>query len=578
MEPLIAPKEDKNAAKPIRNDINGKPTPEKASIINLAKQRAQRKLYEYAPRERKGAKLSTVRTLLELFSDLCSDIAGRKRYQRYLERNDRLRRVAGQIFLLGNIGFGLFYIAWFSSVINWDVWYVSVPFVFAEIVGLLTSTYFAIIIWYPRYHRPEGVSWNSTPSVDVFITTCGEPVSVLQRTIAAAIQIDYPKKRLCVLDDAASPAVKMLAEHSGCHYIARADHSHAKAGNLNYGLTQTHGEFVLVLDADQIPDRDILEKLVNYFKFPDLAFVQSAQRFVLPEGDPFGNSDELFYKVMQPGKDNDNAAFSCGSGVVYRRAALESIGGFSSWNLVEDVHTSMNLHAKGWKSIYHNYPLTTGTAPADIHSVYKQRQQWATDSLRLLFWDNPFKYAGLNLKQKLQYVQVGFVYLVAGFAMPIYFLIPSWSLLTGNFLANAPILDYASYRGLYFLFTLLALTILEHPADSRKPYKIWAGLFPIFVKATIAALRSKSQKPRYVVNGKLPDNPRLTQRLKAIVPQMSIILLTIVSIVYSLELDTLPMELFLVNAVWGSWVIWSLSAICSAAVKRKQFPRNIGPA
>ena len=505
-------------------------------------------------------------------------IVGQKPYERHLESKDRLRRATGQIFLLGNVGFGLLYIFWFFSVLNWSVWYISIPFLIAEIAGLITATYFAGIIWHPRFHRPEGLSWDQTPSVDVFVTTCGEPLTILQRTLTAVAQIDYSRKKVYILDDAASPGVKMLAEQNGCHYIARTDHANAKAGNLNHGLSQTHGEFFLTLDADQIPDRDIIARLVSYFKFSKVGFVQSAQRFVLPDGDPFGNSDELFYKVMQPGKDNDNSAFSCGSGVVYRRAALESVGGFSTWNLVEDVHTSMKIHAKGWKSIYHNHPLTTGTAPADVLNVYKQRQQWATDSLRLLFWDNPFKYAGLTLKQKLQYFQLGFVYLISGFAMPIYFLIPSWSLLTGQFLADAPVTDYMFYRGLYFLFGILALTILEHPADSRKPYKMWAGLFPIFVKATIAALRSKTHKPRYAVNGKLPDNPSLLQRIKAIVPQMSFIFLTLASIAFSLQLKTLPMELFLVNGLWGCWVIWSLSGICTAAVKPKQFSQSVGPA
>ncbi|MGE5302608.1 MAG: glycosyltransferase [Alphaproteobacteria bacterium] len=478
------------------------------------------------------------------------------------------------MFLLGNVGFGLIYIVWFSSVINWDVWYVSVPFVFAEIAGLLTSTFFAIIIWYPRYHRPEGLSWNHTPTVDVFIATCGEPITVLQHTIAAANQLRYRRKKVYLLDDAGSPAVKALTERSGCHYIARPEHSHAKAGNLNYGLAHTDGEFVLVLDADQIADPDILERLINYFKFPDVGFVQSAQRFQLPPGDPFGNSDELFYKVMQPGKDNDNSAFSCGSGVIYRRAALETIGGFSTWNLVEDVHTSMKLHAKGWKSIYHNHALTTGTAPTDICGVYKQRQQWATDSLRLIFWDNPFRYPGLTLKQKFQYFQVGFVYLISAFVMPIYFLIPSWSLLTGHFLARAPVVDYALFRGVYFLFTLLALVILEHPADSTKPYKIWAGLFPVFIKAAFTALRSKSKKPRYVVNGKLPNKLEPARRLESILPQLAIILLTFISIVYSLHLKTLPTALLVVNGLWGCWVIWSLSGICYAALKRNDIPQN----
>jgi cellulose synthase (UDP-forming) len=505
-------------------------------------------------------------------------IVNKKTYERYLEREDRLRRATGQIFLLGNVAFGLLYIFWFFSVLNWSVWYISLPFLMAEIAGLITATYFAGIIWHPRYHRPEGLNWDQTPSVDVLITTCGEPLTILQRTLTAVTQSDYARKKVYVLDDAASAGVKTLAEQNGCHYIARTDHADAKAGNLNHGLSQTQGEFILTLDADQIPDKDIIRRLISYFKFANVGFVQSAQRFVLPDADPFGNSDELFYKVMQPGKDNDNSAFSCGSGVVYRRAALESIGGFSSWNLVEDVHTSMKLHAQGWKSIYHNHPLTTGTAPADIFNVYKQRQQWAIDSLRLLFWDNPFKYAGLTLKQKLQYFQLGFVFLISGFAMPIYFLIPSWSLLTGQFVANASVADYIFYRGLYFLFGILALTILEHPADSRKPYKMWAGLFPIFVKATIAALRSKRHKPRYVVNGKLPDNPSLIQRFKAIVPQMSFIFLTLVSIAYSLQLKTLPMELFLVNGLWGCWVIWSLSGICTAAVIPKKFSQSVGPA
>jgi hypothetical protein len=63
------------------------------------------------------------------------------------------------------------------------------------------------------------------------------------------------------------------------------------------------------------------------------------------------------------------------------------------------------------------------------------------------------------------------------------------------------------------------------------------------------------------------------QRFKAVLPQLSIILLTIVSIAYSYELKTLPTGLFLVNALWGCWVIWSLAGICSAAIKRKRFPR-----
>ena len=40
---------------------------------------------------------------------------------------------------------------------------------------------------------------------------------------------------------------------------------HAKAGNLNNALMQTHGDFVLILDADQIPSPEILDRTLGYF-------------------------------------------------------------------------------------------------------------------------------------------------------------------------------------------------------------------------------------------------------------------------------------------------------------------------
>ena len=65
-----------------------------------------------------------------------------------------------------------------------------------------------------------------------------------------------------------------------------------------------------------------------------MGYVQSKQAFFLPEGDPFYNSDKVFYETIQSSNDQANAVISCGSGVVYRRRALEEMGGFATWNLV----------------------------------------------------------------------------------------------------------------------------------------------------------------------------------------------------------------------------------------------------
>ena len=56
----------------------------------------------------------------------------------------------------------------------------------------------------------------------------------------------------------------------------------AKAGNLNFGLAGSTGELILVLDADQVADPQILHALAGYMRFPDVGFIQSRQLYVVP--------------------------------------------------------------------------------------------------------------------------------------------------------------------------------------------------------------------------------------------------------------------------------------------------------
>ena len=99
------------------------------------------------------------------------------------------------------------------------------------------------------------------PSVDLFIPTYNEPLTVIKPTILSAKNIDWPKDRLriYVLDDGRRPEIRDFAEQCGVGYITRADNSHAKAGNLNHALKQTTGEFVAVFDCDHVPTRSFLQ-------------------------------------------------------------------------------------------------------------------------------------------------------------------------------------------------------------------------------------------------------------------------------------------------------------------------------
>lgn len=502
-----------------------------------------------------------------------SDVLGTRVYFRFGEKEDRKRRLAGQFLTFITIGLGFLYLLWHFDFINWGFWY-SFVFFLAELIGLLLFEFFAFNAWFLRFHSPQGVPFEKPLSVDILITVAGEPVELLKETVEAAVQIDYPDKKVYVLDDKGNIEYQRIAEKFRCGYFAREDHSHAKAGNLNYAFRRTSGDLILTLDADQVPQPQIVNTLIGYFKFPLVGFVQTKQDFKVPKGDPFGNTDRIFYNVMQAGKDTDNAAFSCGSGVIYRRKALEEIGGFSTWNLVEDVYTSMLLHDRGWRSIYYNYPLTKGSAPAEIYGVYKQRKQWAADSLRMLFWNNPFYRKGLTFKQKLQYFNLGFVYLVAAFVMPIFFLAPILALLTNNFVLTVPVRSYVLHRFPYFVAMSVAYGIISYPTPYMRAFQMWTGLFPAFIHATWIALRSRKKKPSYQVNVKPIGKIEKKNPWLAILPQGGIILLSIFSVIYIFIKGVIAWDFYLLNFVWSIWSIWTMSGICLAAVGRHRWPEE----
>jgi cellulose synthase (UDP-forming) len=150
-------------------------------------------------------------------------------------------------------------------------------------------------------------------------------------TALAARDIRYPHHTF-VLDDGNREEMRQAAEQAGIGYITRTEEwrdrpRHAKAGNLNNALFLTEAEFLLILDADQIPSPEILDRTLGWFRDERVALVQTPQWFTnVTEADPLGSQAPLFYGPIQQGKDGWNAAFFCGSNAVLRREALMQAG------------------------------------------------------------------------------------------------------------------------------------------------------------------------------------------------------------------------------------------------------------
>jgi cellulose synthase (UDP-forming) len=341
--------------------------------------------------------------------------------------------------------------------------------------------------------RGRAAAGKPAGTLDVFVTVCGEPPEMVEETLLAALAIDYPHRtyllndgRLAGMDGWAE--IERLAERYGVTCFTRTDGLRGKAGNLNHALGRTSGDFVVTIDADHLAAPDLATETLGYFADDRIAFVCTSQLFQTTGGDVLNNREPLFYRFLQPAKDADSSAFSCGNGTVYRRTALASVSGFSEWNLVEDLHTSYVLHAAGWKSVYHAAPVTVGSAPQTASVFLRQRLRWATDSTRLLTRDSPLFKAGLSPMQRMHYLHTTSYYFLAG--LQLCFLIgPPLTVFLGLPIFNTgATVPYLLAAIPYFVAILLFLSV-HGDRNSSLPI-VQSALFsaPVYIVAAVRAI------------------------------------------------------------------------------------------
>src|SRR5229473_3371025 len=257
------------------------------------------------------------------------------------------------------VAVGLWYLGWRLKTFNPHAPIFSMLIYGAELFGFITALMHVFMCW--RLSERRAPPPRPGISVDVYIPTYSEPIDLVRKTALAAMAMDYPH-RTWILDDGRREAMRALATELGCEYLTRTDNAHAKAGNLNHALAGSSGELIAVFDADHAPRRDFLVKTLGYFEDTRVAFVQTPQDYYNLDSyqhrgthasHEIWTEQALFFRVIQRGKDCWNSAFFCGSCAVVRRSALERIGGFATGTITEDLHTSIRLHAAGFRSVYH---------------------------------------------------------------------------------------------------------------------------------------------------------------------------------------------------------------------------------
>jgi cellulose synthase (UDP-forming) len=270
-------------------------------------------------------------------------------------------------------------------------------------------------------------------------------------------------------------------------YVRRLTNHGAKAGNVNHALSLAKGDFFVILDADFVPKPLFLHETAPFFIDPKVAFVQTPQTYgnltsLVARG--AGYMQAVFYRFIQPGRNRFNAAFCVGTNVIYRRTAIDEIGGVVTDSKSEDVWTSLHLHERGWKSIYIPMTLAVGDAPETIEAYSKQQLRWATGGFEILFQHNPLSpKRKLTMDQRLQYLVTATHYLT-GIAPLLLILVPPMEI----FFNLRPMNLHISigqwllfYSGFYVMQIVVAFFTL---GSFRYEVLMLATVsFPIYVKA-----------------------------------------------------------------------------------------------
>ncbi|MET8153309.1 glycosyltransferase family 2 protein [Actinoplanes sp. NPDC049668] len=464
-----------------------------------------------------------------------------------------------RVAVLAALGVTLFYMIFLLNPAYRGNTWVWLLVLFAEGITIFNALamWWTVLAHTQQPDPPEVYAWRRRllsnelkPTIDVFITVYGEPLEIVLVTIRAARDMAV-EHRTWVLDDGSSDEVRDAAAREGVGYLRRKEHLHAKAGNINSALRRTDGEFVVILDADHIPSPDFLVRALPHMQDRGVAFVQTPQAFPSARGlvaEGSAESQKIFYELVLPGRNHFNAVFCVGTNVIFRRTALEEIGGMYIASNSEDIWTSIELHRAGWRSFFVPEVLARGLAPDSLLSYFKQQFRWAYGAFEVMLRGRLWRGKGLNLDQRFQYLLAGVNYLLSLAAL-ILMCLPAVYLLFGL----SPIRsDISTWLVHYAPFYLLIVLVTVMQLGGFKPAAIVTsiGAAPVHVKALFMAMFKR--KVRWSVTN---SGPTGLPGVELVLPHVALLLLNVVAVAVGISM--LPLRGTDVAAV-GLSIGWAL--------------------
>ncbi len=246
-----------------------------------------------------------------------------------------------------------------------------------------------------RAPSPAGRWPGPLPHVTVQLPIYNER-HVVERLIDAVCALDYPGGRLeiQVLDDSDDETAELIArlvrDHAGrgvrIEHVRRGARTGYKAGALAHGLVRARGEYVLVLDADFVPSRDLLRRMLPPFADPSVGMVQARWGHLDADASWLGRAQALMldahFHIEHAARQAGRLFFNFnGSAGLWRTRCIRDAGGWQSDTLTEDLDLSYRAQMRGWRFVYLPDVVVPGELPRTVRAFKSQQARWARGSI-----------------------------------------------------------------------------------------------------------------------------------------------------------------------------------------------------
>lgn len=422
-----------------------------------------------------------------------------------------------------------------------------------------------------RHIEGSDYAW---PSVSIIVPTYRESIDSIKSMIDHFELIDYPRERvhLYICDDAPDPFDKIEVEQfcsarDNVTYVSRYSRRGYKAGAVNNVLRRITSQYLICLDADHLPTRSTVKRLVESIQGSGKDFLMFPQYFRNENENNIARTTALMQKVDYVfdrfARTVTNSAFCVTTNWIANTDTLLAIGGLEETTITEDLATGIVAHANGFKIGVIDDALAFGLTPNKLDAWRKQQYRWSYGTLHVARTVFKRYWRFLSFSQLFDYLQCISWYLVGPLSFALY-LFPIISAFGLGFLTiTNPWLFVSTTLGIigfsWFASNAASLRVARSVKRVIMKQAIGLCVSDVYVKALLDNLRGK--RPEFQVTDKTKaDHESIKSVLKSMKYHVAFFSSGIAATLYLLS-----HAMNLISAVDLGWIwynnIWVLLGI-----------------